>query len=173
MQPHLLELHGDEEAFAIAGIAAAIVAGAQIAGGLLVRRISRLFSRRTTALLTAAVVSTGALLLIGLTSSFWVAIAFLAVWALTFSAATPLRQAYVNGLVSSDERATVLSFDALMASSGGVVAQPALGRAADVWSYSASYLVAGAVQAAAVPFVALARRERAPSDDIDRVEVGG
>ena len=36
MQPYLLELYGDPEAYGIAGLAAAIVAGAQIAGGLLV-----------------------------------------------------------------------------------------------------------------------------------------
>jgi MFS family permease len=42
MQPYLLQLYGDEEAYAIAGLAAAIVAGAQIAGGLLVSRVRRL-----------------------------------------------------------------------------------------------------------------------------------
>ena len=40
------------------------------------------------------------------------------------------RQAYLNGLIASEHRATVLSFDALMSSAGGVVAQPALGRVA-------------------------------------------
>ena len=33
-QPYLLELYGDPHAYAIAGLAAAIVAGAQILGGL-------------------------------------------------------------------------------------------------------------------------------------------
>jgi MFS family permease len=116
MQPYLLELYGNGEAFAVAGIAAAIVAGAQIAGGLLVSRISPLFRRRTSALLLVAVTSTAAVLAIGLSASFWAAIPLLVVWAFTFSATTPIRQAYVNGLVSSEQRATVLSFDALMAS---------------------------------------------------------
>ena len=51
MQPYLLELWGNERAFAIAGLAAAIVAGAQIAGGLLVPRLGRVFRRRTSILL--------------------------------------------------------------------------------------------------------------------------
>ena len=34
MQPYLLELYGDEKAYGVAGLAAAIVAGAQIAGGM-------------------------------------------------------------------------------------------------------------------------------------------
>jgi len=40
----------------------------------------------------------------------------------------PVRQAFVNGLIPSEQRATVLSFDSLMGSAGGVVFQPALGR---------------------------------------------
>lgn len=167
LQPYLLELYGDPDAFGIAGLAAAIVAGAQIAGGLLVPAIRKVFRRRTDVLLTAGVVATASLLAIGLTSNFWVAIGLLVLWALSFSASMPMRQAYVNGLIESDQRATVLSFDALMASSGGVAAQPALGRVADAWSYSASYVVSAAIQLAAVPFFALARGERAPSDPIE------
>jgi hypothetical protein len=78
-----------------------------------------------------------------------------------------VRQAYLNALIPSEQRATVLSFDALMGSAGGVAAQPALGRVADVWSYSTSYLVGAAIQSAALPFLALARREDSPSDPIE------
>ncbi len=49
-QPYLLELYGDQTAYGVAGLAAAIVAGAQIVGGLAVSRVRRLFRRRTTAL---------------------------------------------------------------------------------------------------------------------------
>ncbi|MCP5109814.1 MAG: MFS transporter, partial [bacterium] len=112
----------------------------------------------------AAAIGVVALVLIGLTSSFWMAVALLVVWALAFSAAGPIRQAYVNELIPSDHRATVLSFDALMGSAGGAVSQPALGRAADVWSYGTSYVITGLVQVAALPFLLLARREDAPSD---------
>jgi predicted MFS family arabinose efflux permease len=170
LQPYLLELYGDPDAFGIAGLAAAIVAGAQIVGGLIVPLLRKVFRRRTDVLILSGVVSTLALLAIGLASNFWVAISLLVVWALSFSASFPMRQAYVNGLIDSDQRATVLSFDALMASAGGVVAQPALGRAADAWSYSASYVVSSVIQLAAVPFFFLARREQAPSDAIEHDE---
>ena len=50
MQPYLLELYGDETAYGVAGLAAAIVAGAQIAGGLLVNKVRKLFRSRTSIL---------------------------------------------------------------------------------------------------------------------------
>jgi MFS family permease len=166
MQPYLLELYGDRTAYGVAGLAAAMVAGAQIAGGLLAPRIRRLFRRRTDALILGTVVDVALLAVISLTSSFAIALILLAVWCLTFAVQSPLRQAFVNGLIPSAQRATVLSFDNLMGSAGGVVAQPLLGRVADVNGYAASYLVSAAIQALGVPFAILARRERAPSDPI-------
>ena len=168
LQPYLLQLYGDEGAYGIAGLAAAIVAGAQILGGLIVPRVRRLFRRRTDALILGGLANVVLLVLIGLFPSFWVALGLLALWAMVFAVVAPLRQAFINGVIPSEQRATVLSFDSLMGSTGGVVAQPALGRVADVAGYGASYLVGGVVQVLAIPFTLLARRENAPSDPIDR-----
>ena len=55
----------------------------------------------------------------------------LVIWGLSFAIEMPIRQTYINGIIPSQQRATVLSFDSLMSSAGGVVAQPALGRVAD------------------------------------------
>jgi MFS family permease len=164
LQPYLLELYGDETAFGIAGLAAAIVAGTEMLAGLVAPSLHRVFARRTSALIALSLAGTSCLALIGVTRSFWVAIALLVVWGLSFSAGVPIRQAYLNGIIPSRERATVLSFDNLMGSAGGVAAQPALGRAADVWGYPAAYVLSGAIQLVAVPFLLLARRERAKSD---------
>ena len=170
LQPYLLQLAGDPRAYAIAGAAAALSAGAQICGGLLVGRVRRLFRRRTDALLLGGLV--GVLLLAGLAAanSLWIALVLIGVWSLVGAATSPLRQSFLNGLIPSAQRATVLSFDSLMGSSGGVVAQPVLGRVADVSGYAASYLVAGGVYALALPFTWLARRERASSDPIDSAD---
>ena len=53
-----------------------------------------------------------------------------------------------------------------MGNSGGVVIQPGLGKAADVYSYRTSYVFGAAIQLAAVPFLFLSRREQPPSDTI-------
>jgi MFS family permease len=166
MQPYLLQLYGDPHAYGIAGLAAALVGGAQIAGGVLVPHLGRAFRLRTSVLLVAVVMSTVTLAAIGLLAYFWTAIALLVLWGLLFSAIRPVRQAYVNALIPSKQRATVLSFDSLMGSGGGVALQPALGRVADAWGYPASYLCSATVQALAIPFLLAARRQRAPSDPL-------
>lgn len=166
MQPYLLQLWGNERAYGVAGLAAAIVAGAQIAGGLVVPYIGRIFRRRTTLLLTCEVVSVLVLAVVGLVPNFWVAVTLLILWGLMFSATTPVRQTYLNGLIPSEQRATVLSFDSLFSSSGGVVFQPLLGKAADVWGYPASYILSAVIQTLAPPFTWLARRENSVTDVI-------
>ena len=166
MQPYLLELYGDPDAYQIAGLVAAIVAGAQILGGLAAARIRRLFHRRTSALIATAALSTTTIAAIGVAQSFAAVIALIVAWGLLFAATTPIRQAYLNALIPSPQRATILSFDSLMTSSGGVWGQPVLGRAADLWGYGPSYLVAAGISVLAIPFLALSRREDAPADTV-------
>ena len=168
MQPYLLELYGDEEAYGIAGLAAAIVAGAQIVGGLLAPRLRSAFRRRTSMMLAMTAASTLALLLVGAVQHFAAVIALLVAWSLASAAETPVRQAYLNALIPSQQRATVLSFDSLLSSSGGVVLQPGLGRVADVWGYPVTFALSAGFQACALPFLWLARRLGVPEDVVTR-----
>jgi predicted MFS family arabinose efflux permease len=167
LQPYLLQLYGDPNAYSIAGLAAALVAGAQIVGGLIVPWVRRLFRRRTDALILGGIANVALLVLIGLTTNFVIALVLLAAWAMVFAIEGPVRQAFINGVIPSQQRATVLSFDSMIGSAGGVVAQPALGKVADVYGYGPSYLVAGVVSGLALPFIWLARREHASSDPMD------
>lgn len=166
MQPYLLQLYGDPNAYGIAGLAASIVAGAQIGGGLLAPVFRKLFSKRTNLLIAGVIFSVLALITIGLVQNFYLAVAMLVVWAVVFAATIPIRQTYINGLIPSKQRATVLSFDNLMGSSGGVITQPALGRVADVHGYPLTYVLSGLIQLGALPFTILAKREHAKSDVI-------
>jgi MFS family permease len=166
MQPYLLKLYGNPSAYSIAGLVAAIIAGAQIVGGLLVPKVIKAFNRRTTILLHGAGFSALILIIFGWVNSFPLAIALIVVWALIFAGTMPVRQAYLNGVIPSAQRATVLSFDSLVGSSGGVVFQPMLGKVADVYSYSTSYIVSGLISAISLPFIYKARKEKSPSDKI-------
>jgi MFS family permease len=170
LQPYLLELYGDPEAYQIAGLVAAIVAGSQILGGVAAPWIRRRFRRRTSALIAMAATSTLTLTLTGVIESFWPVIGLIVIWGLVFAASMPIRQTYLNGLIPSRQRATILSFDSMTSSIGGVWSQPVLGRAADVWSYPASYLLGAGISAVAVPALALSRRQNAPADTVELTE---
>ena len=143
-----------------------VLRGLAIAGGLLVPHVSRVFSRRTSVLLTCEAISVMVLAVIGFVPNFWVTVTLLVLWGLMFSAVTPIRQAYLNALIPSEQRATVLSFDSLFGSTGGVVIQPLLGKAADAWGYPVSYSLSAAFQVFAIPFTWLANRERSEADVI-------
>jgi len=164
LQPYLLDLWGNQRAYGIAGLVAAIGAGAQIIGGLLTPRVRRAFRRRTSALLILQVVSVLMLAVIGLIGNFWVVVAAMTLSSLAASASQPIRQAYLNGMIPSQQRATILSFDSLISSAGGIVAQPVLGKSADIWGYQVSYLLSAAGTAIALPFIATARKLKAPAD---------
>ena len=129
-------------------------------------RLRRFFKRRTTVLLMSALLSAIVLAAVGLLPSFWTAIVLMTLWGLVLATVMPVRQAFVNALIPSEQRATVLSFDSLMGSAGGVASQPVLGRVADAWGYPASYLCSAAIQSVAVPLMWLARRQHAASDPI-------
>jgi MFS family permease len=169
LQPYLLELSGRPEAYGIAGLVAAIVAGSEIAGGVAAPWIRKLFKRRTTALLAAEAGAIAALALIGVVDSFGAVLALIVVWGLLGSATLPIRRAYLNGLIPSQERATILSFDSLVGSSGGVVVQPVLGRAADAWGYGTSYVIGAGISTLSLPFIWLSRAQGRPADTVETI----
>ena len=164
LQPYLLDLWGNPEAYGIAGLVAAMVAGAAIIGGLITPVLRKRFSRRTSVMLLMTIIGVVLLGLIGAYENFWLVAGLILLWALADAAAEPVRRAYLNGMIPSQQRATILSFDSLVNSAGGIVAQPALGRVADVYSYRISYLWSAIGSALALPFLLRARAAKAPAD---------
>ena len=177
-QPYLLELFGDPNAFYLSGIAAAVFAVAQMIGGASVGWVRRRFQTRTGVILLQVVLAALALLGVGAAQlltipvGFWVAIALLAVYAMGWALAGPIQQAYINACIPSQQRATVLSFQSLMSSAGGVVSQPALGRVADVYSLGLGYGVAGFLTAMQLPFVWAVRKMGLDADRVVATEAG-
>jgi MFS family permease len=175
-QPYLLELFGDPNATYLAGIAAAVFAVAQMAGGASVKVVRRWVQTRTAVLVVEIVFGSLALVGVGLAQwleipiGFWVAIVLLSMTALVGALSNPMQQAYMNECIPSGQRATVLSFASLMGSAGGVVAQPALGRVADVFSFGTAYVVAGIVYGVRLPFIVAVRRMGLRADEVTRTE---
>jgi len=168
LQPYLLELYGNPNAYSIAGLAAAGIAGAQIVGGLITSLVRRLFKRRTTILLGSICLSSLGLLLLGIFTNFYLALIFGAIWAISLAIGAPVYLALINALIPSKQRATVLSFNNLIGSSGGVVSQPALGHAADVFGYAATYVMTSMITFIGLLFILFARFENTMEDRIEK-----
>ncbi|MEA1903978.1 MAG: MFS transporter [Actinomycetota bacterium] len=172
-QPYLLELFGDPNAIYLSGIAAGVFSIAQIMGGSAVMRARRLFKKRTGLIAGEVVIGATALVGVGLADrlpipvGFWVAILLLTAMATLWSLSTPMQQAYMNAVIPSENRATVLSFASLMGNAGGVISQPALGKVADVYSFGVGYIVAGVVFVLRFPFVLAIRRMDLDADQIE------
>jgi MFS family permease len=164
-QPHFLDLLGRDAPW-VAGVVAALISLATIAGNSLVEWFTRFCGRRTTLLLWAAGIQTVAAIGVGLAGSFSLAVALYLVVMGATGVWGPVKQAYLHQLVPSEQRATVISFDSLVASGGSVLGQTGLGRIAQVHSFGAGYVVGGLATALAWPVVLLLRRRNDAADII-------
>jgi MFS family permease len=164
-QPYFLELLGENLPW-VAGVIAAIISVATMLGNSLVEWFTRYCGKRTTLLLWAAGVQTVAAVGVGLAGSFWLAVALYLVVMGTTGVWGPVRQAYMHQVTPSSQRATVISFDSLVASSGSVIGQTGLGRLAQTQSIAAGYVVGGLTTLLAFPVVLLLRRRNETADII-------
>jgi MFS family permease len=164
-QPYLLGLL-DSDATWIAGLIAAGIALSTIAGNQVVSFASRYCGRRTTLLLAAGGVETAAAVAVGLASSFWVALAALLVMTASMGVTSPVHSAYLHQVVSSEQRATVVSFDSMISNTGGVVGQVGLGALGQARSVSSAFVLGGAATVAALPLLGRIRRLGGPADSI-------
>ena len=120
--------------------------------------------RRTTLLFSAAGVQTVAAVGVGFAGSFELAVAFLLVVAACMGITGPVQQSYLHQVISSERRATVISFHSMMGSTGSAFGQLGLGYLSRAYSISIGYIVGGLVTVTALPLLALLRRLREPED---------
>ncbi|MEM9036543.1 MAG: MFS transporter [Actinomycetota bacterium] len=156
-QPYLLELL-ERDAVWVIGLVTAGVSLGTIVGNQLVSVWSRRCSRRSTMLLAASAATAGAGVLMGLTSSFAITAGALMIIAVSMGVIMPVRQAYLHQVTASEHRATVVSFDAMVTSVGGVGGQVGLGAISDARSFGTGYVVGGAFTVLALPVLVSLRR---------------
>lgn len=149
-QPYFQELL-DTDAVWFAGVIASAVALSTMLGNAVVDHFARLCGRRTTLLVWAASIQTLAAIGVGLSPNFPLALFCLLVVTSTLGVIGPVRQAYIHRMVPGQSRATVVSFDSMVANLGGVGGQAGLGYLAKVRDYATGYVVGGAVTVLAIP----------------------
>jgi MFS family permease len=162
-QPYFLQLL-ERDAVWVAGVVAALLASSMMIGNAIVEFVSRWCGKRTTLLLWAGAVFGLSMTGVGLVSAFVPALLLLMVAGIAMGVQMPVRQAFVHGFVPGAQRATVVSFDSMVAGGFSLVGQAGLGRLADRRGYSAGYILGGALTLVAVPLLVLVRRRRDPED---------
>jgi hypothetical protein len=167
-QPYFLDLLGRPDAVWVAGAVAAGIALAGIAGNALVGVARRVASRRTTILLAGSTAYAAALAGVGLVGSFGPAVAIFLAGIVISRMASPVRQAYLHEMISSEHRATVASFDALFGSLGSVGGQTGLGYLAQVQTIPVGFVAAGGIASLALPVLLGLRKLGGPADRIAR-----
>jgi MFS family permease len=164
-QPYFQELL-ETGAVWFAGLVAAGVAASTMIGNAVVDYFARLCGKRTTLLMWAAGIQTCAAIAIGLAPNFPIALICLLIVTATMGVLGPVRQAYIHKIVPGGQRATVVSFDSMVANIGGVGGQVGLGYLAQVRDYATGYLAGGAATVLAIPLYFAIRML---NEDADRI----
>jgi MFS family permease len=148
----------------LCGLIAALFALAGIAGNTLVGRLARPGRRRTTILLGAAAATSATMVATGVIRSFWVTVPTFLLGAVAGGVLQPVRQAFLHGSIPTSERATLVSFDALVGSLGSVGGQTGLGYLSQERSIPAGFVVGGLVTFLTIPIFGRLRALNEPAD---------
>lgn len=165
-QPYLLDMLGMREAAWISGLVAAGVAFARIIGNALLPLMRRIMNRRTSILILSALLMAAGSAIMGATNNFAVAVAALIVMMIAMGTAGPVKQTMLHQKTPSSQRATVISFDSLIGSGGGVIGQTALGWVSRRFSLSLGYMIGGGILAFIAPVYRKLAARKDPEDQI-------
>ena len=142
----------------VTGVIAALVGLTQILGNAVVGRITRRVSDRGLILMVCTGTATLAIVGAALVQQFWVAVPLYLVSTVAYGIETPVKQGWLNARIPSEERATIISLDALFGDGGMTVGQVGLGYLSQAVSIPFAWLVGGLTQAVGVPLLGAARR---------------
>jgi MFS family permease len=164
-QPYFLDLLGRNLVW-VSGLIAALFSLAMIVGNALVGRVVRPGRKRTTVLIAGSAAVTALMVTTGAVQIFWVAVPAFLLGAVIFGIAGPVRQTYLHAIIPTEQRATLVSFDALIGSVGSVGGQAGLGYLSQVRSIADGFVLGGGATIVAVPLYLALRGRR---DDADAV----
>ena len=165
-QKYFLDLLGKDLVW-VTGVIAALVGLTQIFGNAMVGRITKRIPDRGLILMVCTGVSTVAIVGAALVQQFWVAVPLYLVSTVAFGISMPVKQGWLNSRIPSEERATIISLDALFGDAGMTVGQLGLGYLSQAFSIPFAWVVGGITQAAGVPLLGAARRAERAEPAVD------
>lgn len=157
-QPYILDLFGDPDAVWVVGILAALISVATIIGNSITDWETHRSGKRTTLMIWSLSIFSIAMVGVGLTTSFWVAVPLFLLAMMTLGVAGPVRQSYIHHIVPSEQRATVVSVDSMFSSGGSVLGQTGLGQLSLRVGIAEGYVLGGFATMLCVPLVVMLRR---------------
>ena len=164
-QPYFLDLLGRNLVW-VSGLIAALFSLASMGGNAIVKRVARPGMRRTTILLASSAIVTVCFLVTGGVRIFWVAVPVFIFASFVGGVSQPVRQTYFHGLIPTDQRATLVSFDSLIGSVGSVGGQTGLGWLSQERSIPAGFVVGGLATLINLPIFARLRSRDDAADAI-------
>ena len=162
-QRYFLDLLGRDLIW-VSGLIAAAVGLAGAAGSALVRPLMVRRPRRSSVLIWAVAATSVCIVLAGMVRVFWVAVPLYIVACVLGGIGSPVRSAWLNACIPSEQRATLISLDSLFGEAGGTAGQLGLGYVSRVVSIGTAWVIGGIVQIGSLPFLGLARH-RGPASD--------
>jgi MFS family permease len=165
-QPYFLDLLGSDAVW-VAGVIAALFSLASILGNALVGRVERLGGLRTTRLIAASALLSASVIMTGAIQLFWVAVPVFLLAGVASGVIMPVKQTYLHGVIPSEQRATIVSFDNLLGSTGAIGGQAGLGYLSQAGSIPTAYITGGLATLVSIPAFFRLRARRNPADAIN------
>jgi len=162
-QRYFLDLLGRDLIW-VSGLIAAAVGLAGAAGSALVRPLMARRPRRSSVLMWTVAATSVCIVLAGMVRVFWVAVPLYIVACVLGGIGSPVRSAWLNACIPSEQRATLISLDSLYGEAGGTAGQLGLGYVSRAASIGTAWMIGGIVQAGSLLFLTLARH-RGPASD--------
>lgn len=153
----------------VTGVIAALVGFAGVVGNLLLPRLSRVIKTRTGVLMFSVAVKATVIVLAGLLTNFYFVVGLYLVGNVTMGLANPVKQALLNAHIPSEQRATIISLDSLVAELGSGVGQTGWGYVARRTSIADAWVRAGAFILLGLPLLYMARRGCSKADRFEPV----
>ncbi len=167
-QPYFLELYGDPSAVWVAGLISAAISLAMAVASFAVPTVVKRFKKRSAYLKMVYGIMAILIFMVGISGSFFIAVPAYILFAFFMGLSGPVKQTYFHRLVPSEERATVVSFDSLVASAGGVAGQPVLGYLSNTVGIGVSYQLSSFIVLLTVPVLRSLTKQNDPCDVISQ-----
>jgi MFS family permease len=126
--------------------------------------------RRTTLLLAGSTIATASFVVTGAVQVFWIAVPVFIFASFVGGITQPVRQTYFHGLIPTEQRATLVSFDSLIGSVGSIGGQTGLGWLSQERSIAAGFVVGGLATVVNIPILWRLRARTDPADVIKSEE---